>query len=476
MSESFNFKHWVLQQNGPYTIREQDEDHIHIENEYGLSEVNFYHLEEEGEIVELKVTCKKKNMTRFFLHFQPVHEEHAKDLFREMISSLLSLKNSQTTKVLLCCSAGMTTSFFAEKLNEVARMNALDYDFSAVGVQEVYAHAKDYDVVLVAPQVGYEEARLKRSIVDKLILKIPTQLFASYDAAGCLEFVRNEVNAFFQTKKKKASNCCKCNKSDIGKVLIISTAPGEDNTIIHYRIYENGEIILDRRVLKKTLDLEDIDDIIDTQVCQNTATPFKAISIALPGIIQDGKLDLPKTKSVNLQGEKSNFFNIQKYYEDCAGVPVRIENNANCAAYGWYTNQSKYQTVCLMSQPAGWLIGGQGIVVNGKLIRGSHGITGEIRYLLNQMSYETPLSIDPYNVKVMREITGKALLANISILDPEVIIVRNDMLLDVEEIKEELEKYLPASRIPEIIHMDDFNDYVMAGQERLLKEYIEANK
>ena len=233
---------------------------------------------------------------------------------------------------------------------------------------------------------------------------------------------------------------------------------------------------MDRRVLKKTLNLEDLDDIIATQVCQNTKSPFKAISIAVPGIIQDGKLDLPKTKSVNLQGENSNFFNIQKYYEDCAGVPVRIENNANCAAYGWYTNQSKYQTVCLMSQPAGWLIGGQGIVVNGKLIRGSHGITGEIRYLLNQMSYETPLSINPYNVKIMREITGKALLANISILDPEVIVVRNDMLLDVEEIKEELEKYLPASRIPEIIHMDDFNDYVMAGQERLLKEYIEAHK
>ena len=101
MSESFYFKDWVLQQNGPYTITEQDEDHIRIENEYGLSEVNFYHLEEEGEIVELKVTCKKTNMTRFFLHFQPVHEEHAKDLFHEMISSLMSLKNSRTTKVLL---------------------------------------------------------------------------------------------------------------------------------------------------------------------------------------------------------------------------------------------------------------------------------------------------------------------------------------------------------------------------------------
>ena len=473
MSESFNFKHWVLQQNGPYTIREQDEDHIRIENEYGLSEVNFYHLEEEGEIVELKVTCKKTNMTRFFLHFQPVHEEHAKDLFREMISSLLSLKNSQTTKVLLCCSAGMTTSFFAEKLNEVARMNALDYDFSAVGVQEVYAHVKDYDVVLVAPQVGYEEARLKRSIVDKLILKIPTQLFASYDAAGCLEFVRSEMNSFFQTKKKKASNCCKCN---VGKVLIISTAPSNDETVIRYRIYENSEIVLDRRVLKKTLDLEDIDDIIATQVCQNTATPFKAISIALPGIIQDGKLDLPKTKSINLQGTEYNLFDIQKYYEDCVGIPVRIENNANCAAYGWYANQDRYQTVCLMSQPAGWMIGGQGIVVNGKLIRGTHGITGEIRYFLNQMNYEKPLSMNPYDIRTIREIIGKALLANIAILDPEVIVIRNDMLLDTEEIKDELKKYLPDFRIPEIVHMDEFNDYVMAGQERLLKEYLEANK
>ncbi len=69
MSESFNFKHWVLQQNGPYTIREQDEDHIHIENEYGLSEVNFYHLEEEGEIVELKVTCKKNKYDEVLFAF-----------------------------------------------------------------------------------------------------------------------------------------------------------------------------------------------------------------------------------------------------------------------------------------------------------------------------------------------------------------------------------------------------------------------
>ena len=63
MSESFNFKQWVLQQNGPYTISQQDEDHIHLGTEYGLSEVNFYHLDGEDEIVELKVMKLKTETT-----------------------------------------------------------------------------------------------------------------------------------------------------------------------------------------------------------------------------------------------------------------------------------------------------------------------------------------------------------------------------------------------------------------------------
>lgn len=476
MSESFNFKQWLISQKGPYTVSAVDEDHVHVDTEYGLGEVNFYHFGNEPEIVELRVTCRKTNLTKFFLHFQPVQEAHSKDLFNEMVSALLALKYVQTTKVLLCCTAGMTTSFFAEKLNEAARMADMDYVFSAVSVQEVYASAKDYDVILVAPQVAYEQKRLQRSLSDKPVLNIPTALFAKYDAVGCLEYVKNEVEDYFRKKKENTTKCCTCCKKHIGKMLVIAVAPASQEVQIRYRIYENGQITLDRRALKKTLSLQDIDDIVDVQICQNTGAPFTALSIAVPGSIRDGKLDLPKTNSINLQGNTENMLDIQKYFETCVQIPVIIENNANCAAYGWYSNQEKYHNICLMSQPSGWLIGGQGIIVNGNLVRGAHGIAGEIKHILNQFQYERPLTINPYSIDSIKEIIGKAILTNLVVLDPEVIVIRNDMIVDTEEIREELKKYLPEENIPEIVRMEDFNEYVLAGQESLLFAYTKLDK
>lgn len=476
MSESFNFKQWLISQKGPYTLSVEDEEHVHVDTEYGLGEVNFYHFGNEPEIVELRVTCRKTNLTKFFLHFQPVQEAHSKDLFNEMVSALLALKYVQTTKVLLCCTAGMTTSFFAEKLNEAARMADMDYVFSAVSVQEVYVSAKDYDVILVAPQVAYEQKRLQRSLSDKPVLNLPTALFAKYDAVGCLEYVKNEVEDYFRKKKENTTKCCTCCKKHTGKMLVIAVAPASQEVQIRYRIYENGQITLDRRALKKTLSLQDIDDIVDVQICQNTGAPFTALSIAVPGSIRDGKLDLPKTNSINLQGNTENMLDIQKYFETCVQIPVIIENNANCAAYGWYSNQEKYHNICLMSQPSGWLIGGQGIIVNGKLVRGAHGLAGEIKHILNQFQYERPLTINPYSIDSIKEIIGKAILTNLVILDPEVIVIRNDMIVDTEEIREELKKYLPEENIPEIVRMEDFNEYVLAGQESLLFAYTKLDK
>ena len=476
MSESFNFKQWLFSQKGPYTLSAVDENHVHVDTEYGLGEVNFYHLDNEPEIVELRVTCRKTNLTKFFLHFQPVQEAHSKDLFNEMVSALLALKYVQTTKVLLCCTAGMTTSFFAEKLNEAARMADMDYVFSAVSVQEVYASAKDYDVILVAPQVAYEQKRLQRSLSDKPVLNIPTALFAKYDAVGCLEYVRKEVEFYFQKKKENTSQYCTCCKKHTGKMLVIAVAPSHTEVQIRYRIYENGKITLDRKVLKKTLSLQDLDDIVDVQICQNTGAPFTALSIAVPGVIRDGKLDLPKTNSINLQGNTENMLDIQKHFETCVQIPVIIENNANCAAYGWYSNQEKYHNICLMSQPSGWLVGGQGIIVNGRLVCGAHGLAGEIKHILNQFQYERPLAINPYSIDSIKEIIGKAILTNLVILDPEVIVIRNDMIVDTEEIREELKKYLPEENIPEIVRMEDFNEYVLAGQESLLADYVKQDK
>ncbi len=467
-NHSFDFRSWMLSQSIPYSIQEVDHSHYNIETEFGIAEINFYQFEEEqSEIVELRITTKITNITSFFLHFQPVDEEHSKDLFNEMLLSLTSLKEKKVTKILLFCSAGMTTSFFAQKMNEVSNFLELDYEFNAVSVNEVYQSAKDYDVILIAPQVAYEEKNVKNRIKNKLILKIPTSTFAAYDANGCIEFIREQLKQYHQNKKKKKECCSCCKRESKGKFLVIATAPSDSETRINYRIYDQGQVTLDQTVIKHYLDIEDLDDIVKVQLFQNKNKPFDAIGIALPGVIQNGKLDLPPTHASRLFSKPNQLFNLQKHFEDLIQVPVILENNANCAALGWYQSQDQYQNITLMSQPNGWLMGGQGILVNGELIRGAHGIAGEIKYIMNQFQFQNPLNLNPYHLDSMKEIVTKAILTNISILDPEVIVLRCEMLPDTKEIHDELLKYLPENRIPDIVHIDDFNDYVLVGQQYL---------
>ncbi len=479
MSEiSFDFRNWMLSQAIPYSIQEIDHSHYNIETEYGIAEINFYQFEEEqSEIVELRITSKLTNTTSFFLHFQPVDESHSKDLFHEMLMSLSSLKEKKVTKILLFCSAGMTTSFFAQKMNEVSNFLELDYEFNAVSVNEVYQNAKDYDVILIAPQVAYEEKNITNRIQDKLILKIPTSIFASYDANGCIEFIRESLKEYHQTKKKKKKECCTCcKKTSKGKFLVIATAPSESETRINYRIYEQGQITLEQTVIKRYLDIEDLDDIIKVQAFQNKNKPFDFISVALPGVIQNGKLDLPHVHASKIFSNPNQPLNIQKHFEELIQVPTILENNANCAALGWYQSQEQYQNITFMSQPNGWLIGGQGIIINGELVRGAHGIAGEIKYIVNQLQYTSPLNLDPYHLDSVKEIVTKAILINISILDPEVIVLRCEMLPDVKEIHEALLNYLPEDKIPEIVHIDNFNDYVLVGQQYLCQKNFKGEE
>lgn len=49
----------------------------------------------------------------------------------------------------------MTTGFFAQKLNEGVQLLNKDFEFNAVSYGNLYDEAKDYDVILLAPQVSF---------------------------------------------------------------------------------------------------------------------------------------------------------------------------------------------------------------------------------------------------------------------------------------------------------------------------------
>ncbi|MBD8164549.1 PTS sugar transporter subunit IIB [Erwinia persicina] len=58
-------------------------------------------------------------------------------------------------RIMLCCSAGMSTSMLVRKMVEAAKERALDVDIEAYGVAEFDNQFPHYQVVLLGPQVKY---------------------------------------------------------------------------------------------------------------------------------------------------------------------------------------------------------------------------------------------------------------------------------------------------------------------------------
>ena len=75
----------------------------------------------------------------------------------------------------------------------MAELLELNYQFQAVGWEKVLAAALDFDVLLLAPQISYQCARIQKILPNKLVLKIPTLIFASYDCLKLFEFIKESL-------------------------------------------------------------------------------------------------------------------------------------------------------------------------------------------------------------------------------------------------------------------------------------------
>ncbi|MBR2681942.1 MAG: hypothetical protein IKE22_01580, partial [Atopobiaceae bacterium] len=191
-----DFKSHVLSQDiSGCVITQVDNDHIVLEMADALGAVNFYCFDDMPEIVELSIVDKDcPDEPKFFLHFELDDEKHAEELFSEMTEALQQSDRYETTRVLLCCTAGLTTTMFAGKLQEAAKTLSLDYSFEALPLAEAQASGGDYDVVLLAPQVGYQRKAVAQAFPDAAVVPIPTKIFAAYDAGSALKLVMHLVS------------------------------------------------------------------------------------------------------------------------------------------------------------------------------------------------------------------------------------------------------------------------------------------
>lgn len=82
-------------------------------------------------------------------------------------------------KILLCCSAGMSTSLLVNKMKDAAKDKNIEVEIWAEPLDKAHDEVPKADVVLLGPQVKYALPELKK-IADEHRKKIDTINMADY--------------------------------------------------------------------------------------------------------------------------------------------------------------------------------------------------------------------------------------------------------------------------------------------------------
>lgn len=158
------YREWILEQAiEGCSLTETDKGNIVLEHDLVKGWVNFYDID--GTIiVELRLERVLDGEAAFFLHFELEGLVRAQNLFNEMVEVVDETTHREVRHVLLCCTCGVTTTFFANKLNELAQSFGIDYDFTAQPIESAKKNGEQYAAVLLAPQVGHQRKEVAEAL------------------------------------------------------------------------------------------------------------------------------------------------------------------------------------------------------------------------------------------------------------------------------------------------------------------------
>lgn len=443
------FKKWILfHQSSHYSIKEDEEKNIVIEGNEILGHINFY----DQEIVEYVLMNKKTKENEFYLHFQFHSFQHAMELFNEMLGLIKHIHRSSKLKILLVCSGGLTTGYFAQKLKEAIGLLNLNMSVEARGYGEIYQIAQDYDMVLLAPQVSYLYSEVSKILKKQIVLKIPPQVFGKYDVRQCIRLIEENQDKIEKVSSKKEPLQIEGLKKSGKKILCLSLIRNRHRVHILYRLYdENNEILENNIIVKRRLYLQDYYDIIDSMLVHYP--DIEVIGLSTPGIIDEKKI-------VSISVEGLGEIDIERDFKSRYKQTFVFENETNAIAQGFYAVSPEYETVSFIFQPMVTL-SGIGNVVNGKLLKGSHHIAGEAQFLpLNYSKNALELHKTPEG---SLEALSKTIAAVTSILDPQCIVFFCFLIIDLEDVKQEVQEYIPKKYLPDIIQIYYLEEYMLLG-------------
>lgn len=420
--------------------------------------VSLYDIDD-SVIVDMRLEQASDGETVFFLHFELEDLSRAKAVYLEMEEALDRLMNRQVRHILLCCTCGITTTFFANKLNETATGLGLDYDFRAMPIEEARKQGTIFAAILLAPQVGHRVEDVAKDVPGTLVIEIPGHLFGSYDAAGVLRLV---VDALAEQEDVGHDTLKAVRQPSVDyRILAISHVRLEKReTILSYRVYDRGKMTLSGRISSQSLGIRPVVDLIESiKGAGWAAEEFDAIGICVSQRVFDGSVRVGESKT-----EKGLLVELSKELSEQLGTRVFVHSTGLAAAAGCYLTQDKYESIAFHAQPLGNPEPTQGYVIAGKPYDGLMGMSGQMGYLMRGLYLHRNPEDSSWHYAGVLELVTRYVAIIACTIAPEAVYVWCDLMPDLHTLDSELRKILPEDGVPKLIAVGDYEGYVLTGE------------
>lgn len=451
------YRSWIAQQQlEGCTLEENDSGGFTLSGDLVQGWVGFYDIDDSC-IVELRLDRTLDGEPAFFLHFELEDLDRAKELFGEMAAALYQMSHREVRHVLLCCTVGMTTTYFSMKLNEAAQALGVDYDFTAKSIEVAKQEGSNFAAVLLAPQVGHQRKAVVEALPGTPVLEIPGKIFGAYDATAALRLVMEALSGSRVSSERSELRSVRTYDTT-KRVLAVSFVHREDEPTLAYRVLDRGTVALSGLLIRRSFDIRTLEDLASTLKVEGwRMEDFDAIGVAVPSIVDDGVVIEER------DGEELRF-ELRERLEQMWNNTVYLDFSATAAAVGCYVSQDAYENVVFHAQAVGRVEAEEGYVVSGVPVIGRHGRSGHLGNVARGFALSMPVEDAAWRVTGMRELVARHVETLACTIAPDVVYVWCDLLPDMDELRDELLKTLHADAVPELVAISDYDEHVLLGE------------
>lgn len=97
-------------------------------------------------------------------------------------------------KIILLCSAGMSTSILVTKMQQAAADQGYDVEVSAHSVSEAVRVGSDADIILLGPQVRFNLSNVQKQLPGKPVEVIDMRAYGTMNGEAVINEVKKVLN------------------------------------------------------------------------------------------------------------------------------------------------------------------------------------------------------------------------------------------------------------------------------------------